>query len=154
MTGAVNQHVLELHVAVYDAVRMEIIQLVHQVAEPAQGLLVRDAAAPTRILQRLRPAVRVQHEIHREPGISSRLVQAHIPYLDEMRMVQRGQKLRLGAKALFKELPVLRASREELQRQMRADGVRHLVHRPHAAMPQHAHDTVRSYDCRCLLHGA
>ena len=33
-------------------------------------------------------------------------------------------------------------SREKLQRQMRAVGVLHLVHRPHSAMPQHAHDAV------------
>ena len=130
-----DEHVRGLEVPVEDPRRMGRLQRIRELRPKLQHPV--DGQRPFRHHGLQRPAL---HPLHGDEGLP--FVLAEVVHDADVRMVERGGRLRLTLETL-QRLPAHHRVRQELQRDLPAEvQVLRLVHHPHPAAPQLGEDAV------------
>ena len=152
MPFRIDKHVLELHVAMDDAVRVDVGEALGEVRIPDGGLLLGNGTSLAQVLERAGTSVRREHEVHDEIRHALRGIDGEVEDADDARVVQSGEELAFGEEALAEEGVRGALASEDLEGIADAEvAMFDLVDGAHAALPQQADHAVGS-DLISALH--
>ena len=134
-SGRIDEHIVQLDVAVNDTFGVYVVDDGGEVAEP-EGELRLVGLVRRHLGKRLRAPVRAEDEIHREIGALRCVIHAEVVHLDEAGVGEARKEAGLDEKAAAEEVGLRAIGGKQLEGNVRPVTAFGFIHLAHAAGPK------------------